>query len=190
MPKKIARWVALGLGVAVVLAVLGSLLTPRHPTVTRSIDIAAAPAGVFPLVSDLRRFNEWSPWFERDPTANFTFTGPTDGVGQTFHWQSDMANVGSGSMSVAQLDPDKRVDITVELANRGAAATWFTLTPQGSGADVGTKVTWGLTTDLGFNPIARYSGLMIDDVVGPDYERGLARLKAVAEKPAEPPKEE
>jgi len=187
---KIVRWVALGLGVVVVLAVLGSLLTPRHPTVTRSVDIAAAPAVVFPLVSDLRQFNEWSPWFEQDPNANFTFTGPTDGVGQTFHWQSNAPNVGSGSMTVEQLDPDKKVDIALEFASQGTAATWFTLEPEGSGTGVSTKVTWGFTTDLGFNPIARYSGLMVDNVVGPDYERGLARLKALAEKLPDTPNEE
>ncbi len=189
MPKKIVRWIALGLGVVVVLALVGSLLTPRYPTVTRSVDIAAAPAAVFPLVSDLRRFNEWSPWFEEDPNANFTFTGPTDGVGQKFHWQSDVPNVGSGSMTVVQLEPNKRVNIAVK-SDRTTADSWFSVEPEGSGANVTTKVTWGYTTDLGFNPVARYSGLMIDNAVGPDYERGLSRLKTLAEKPADPPAED
>ena len=44
-----------------------------------------------------------------------------------------------------------------------------------------TNVTWGQRSDLGLNPIARYSGLSIDGVVGPDLERGLERLKAAAE---------
>jgi hypothetical protein len=48
----------------------------------------------------------------------------------------------------------------------------------------GTRVTWGFDSDLGFNPIARYFGMMADDVIGPDYEKGLARLKAIAETPA------
>ena len=173
---KIVRWVALGLGVVVVLALLGSLLTPRHPTVTRSIDVAAAPAAVFSLVSDLRRFNEWSPWFDRDPNANFTFTGPTDGVGQTFHWQSDAPKVGSGSMTVEQLDPNKKVDITVSSANQGTIETWFTVEPEGNGADVSTKVTWGFTTDLGFQPGR--------PLFGPDdRRRRRARLRAGARPP-------
>jgi len=31
--------------------------------------IAAPPAAVYDIVDDLRRFNEWSPWFEKDPKA-------------------------------------------------------------------------------------------------------------------------
>jgi hypothetical protein len=31
------------------------------------------------------------------------------------------------------------------------------------------------------NPIARYFGLLFHKMIGSDYERGLAKLKAVAE---------
>ena len=46
-----------------------------------------------------------------------------------------------------------------------------------------TTVVWGYRKDLGFNPVDRYRGLSLDGEVGPDYERGLARLKAFAEAP-------
>ena len=42
-------------------------------------------------------------------------------------------------------------------------------------------MTWGFAADTGFNPVARYFGLVLDRAIGPDYERGLARLKAAAE---------
>ena len=37
---------------------------------------------------------------------------------------------------------------------------------------------------LGMNPVMRWMGLMIDGPIGADYERGLARLKNVAEQEA------
>jgi hypothetical protein len=37
------------------------------------------------------------------------------------------------------------------------------------------------TPDLGANPLARYFGLWMDGMVGPDFEEGLGRLKALAE---------
>ena len=56
------------------------------------------------------------------------------------------------------------------------------LEPSGTGS----KVTWDFSSDLGFNPVLRYFGLGFDKMVGPDYEAGLAKLKAVAETPAAP----
>jgi len=37
--------------------------------------------------------------------------------------------------------------------------------------------------DLGAGPIRRYFGLFMDGMIGPDYERGLGRLKTLAEAP-------
>jgi len=49
------------------------------------------------------------------------------------------------------------------------------------------KATWGFHNDIGFNPIGRFFGLMMDGMLGPDYEDGLARLKKVAEAVPPPP---
>jgi hypothetical protein len=35
---------------------------------------------------------------------------------------------------------------------------------------------------MGGNPVNRYFGVMMDRLVGPDFEAGLANLKALAEK--------
>ena len=46
----------------------------------------------------------------------------------------------------------------------------------------GTKATWRFTANLDGIP-AKWFGLMSDRWIGADYEKGLAKLKAVAEKP-------
>ncbi|MCP4383567.1 MAG: SRPBCC family protein [Hyphomicrobiales bacterium] len=181
MRGKIIRRVAIGIVAVLVVAVVVAFFLPRYPAVSRSIDIAASPSAVFPLVGDLRRFNEWSPWFSRDPDATYTFTGPTEGVGQTLRWESDVPEVGSGTMTVASIAADEGVVIDLDFGDRGPANTSITLAPDGDG----TRVTWGFVTDLGFNPIARYFGSMIADVVGADYDTGLAKLKTVVEQPPE-----
>ena len=53
----------------------------------------------------------------------------------------------------------------------------ISLVPEGTG----TRVTWTLDTDFSGSLIGRYFGLALDRMVGPDYEKGLAQLKAVAE---------
>lgn len=180
---RVLRWLGIAIIGMVAVAIVVAFILPRHAVVTRSVEIAAPPSAVFPLVSDLRRFNEWSPWADIDPETAFTFTGPIDGVGQTLNWESKDERVGSGAMSITALEPDSRVDMAVDFGGEGAALASLVLEPAGSG----TTVTWGLDSDLGFNPIARYFGMMMDGMVGPDYEKGLVRLKAVAEAPPPAP---
>ncbi len=174
---KIARRVVLGLAIVLVLLIVAAFFMPRHATVSRSVEIAAPASVVFPMVGDLRRFNEWSPWFARDPAAVYTFTGPTDGVDQTMNWTSKDPDVGAGSMTVERIEPEKVVVMAIAFAGEGDAQATITLESTGAL----TRVVWRFDSDLGFNPIARYFGLMMDGRVGPDYERGLARLKTVAE---------
>ena len=60
----------------------------------------------------------------------------------------------------------------------GTADAVFSL----EGFDGGTRITWGFTTDVGYNPMMRWMGLMFDKWIGADYEAGLASLKELAEK--------
>ena len=56
----------------------------------------------------------------------------------------------------------------------------FLITPTAAGS----HVKWTFDAEMGNNPIARFFGCMMDDMLGPDYERGLAKLKTVAEEQA------
>ena len=182
-PVDLAFWLkSSGIAVAAFALVgfLGAYATPREPEVTRSVDIAAPIATVFPLVADLRHLPDWSPFFAADPNVAIVFTGPLDGVGQAMTWESKLPQVGSGTETITASQPDSAVEMTVARAGRGPDTAWFKLEAKGET----TAVTWGHRTDLGLNPVNRYMGLGIDKVVGPEYERGLARLKALAETPA------
>ena len=180
---RIVKRILAAIVVIAVLLVVVAYLLPRHVNVSRSIEIAAPPAVVYPLIADLRRANEWSPWLELDPDVEITFTGPADGVGQRMNWKSDNANVGSGSQTITLLAPDSKVETALDFGERGTATASFDLEARGAA----TEVTWGFATDLGFNPVARYFGLTFDERIGADYEKGLAKLKTVAE--AETPPE-
>jgi hypothetical protein len=53
----------------------------------------------------------------------------------------------------------------------------ITLEPAGESI----RVTWSNEGDLGANPINRYFGLMMDRMMGPDFEEGLNNLKRTIE---------
>jgi hypothetical protein len=48
----------------------------------------------------------------------------------------------------------------------------------------GTRVTWAFDTQLGLNPLMRWSGLVLDSMVGRDFEAGLDRMAALVTRPA------
>jgi effector-binding domain-containing protein len=158
------------------LAAVGMVL-PRHSHVERSIVVEAPRATAFALVDGFRQFNKWSPWAGLDPDAKYAYEGPDFGVGAKLSWSGDPKTVGSGSQEIVEIQPLERVTSRLDFGAQGQATAQFAFAAEGSG----TRVTWSLDTDNGAGPIGRYFGLMMDRFVGPDYEKGLANLKALAE---------
>jgi uncharacterized protein YndB with AHSA1/START domain len=150
---------------------------PKVATVERSTTIAAAPETILGLADGFKRFNEWSPWASLDPATKYTYSGPERGVGARMEWSSDNPDVGQGSQEIIAVEPGRSVTSALDLGMDTPTTTKMVLTPEGSG----TRVTWTLTTDFSSSLIGRYFGLALDSMVGPDYERGLAKLKALAE---------
>jgi hypothetical protein len=174
--RMLRRIVLILVAIIVIVAAIGYLL-PQRVAVARATDIAAPPSVVFPLVADLRESGKWSPWLGIDPNMNVTFSGPDVGVGQTMIWASNDARVGNGSQTVTEYQPESRVVTALDFGPQGRAVATTTVEPVGDGS----LVTWGFDTDLGMNPVARYFGLALESMIAPDYERGLAKLKEVAE---------
>ncbi len=160
-----------------VLVAVGFVL-PRHVHVERSVSIARPAGEMFPRVNSLRKFNDWSPWVDIDPAAVITFSGPDSGVGASMHWAGNR-KIGTGSDTIIESVADRHVGLELDFGGQGKSKSSIELEP----AVGGTKVTWTLDMDLGAGPIRRYFGLFMDGMIGPDYERGLGRLKTLAEAP-------
>jgi hypothetical protein len=176
--KKILLGLAYVLIALVVIFIGGAYILPGEAVVERQITIAAPPGKVFGIVSDLRRFKDFSPWAEVDPNLHYTFEGPPIGIGQKMSWTSDNPQVGSGSQTVVDYQPNVRFATTLDFGDMGDAIAYFNFVPVASD----TKVTWGFKSLLR-NPLERWMGLLFDRWIGADYEKGLAKLKTIAEQP-------
>jgi effector-binding domain-containing protein len=163
----VVAFVAIVVGVAFVL--------PQQVHVERSMVMAAAPDQIFAVVNDLTRAREWGPWYKRDPKMQVAFDGPPAGEGAKIRWVS--ASEGSGSQEIVESSPFKTIKFKLDFDGQGTASASF----QFATVEGGTKVTWGMDTDVGMNPIGRYMGLMFDTWVGKDFEEGLANLKKLVE---------
>ncbi len=168
---KVLQWL-LGAGLlAGLLLVGGSLLLPAQTRVERSILIAQPPERIFAVLDSFQHFNAWSPWVDLDPRAHYSYSGPVSGPGARMAWQGAPA-MGSGSQRIVSSLAPERVDIELSFGEQQAMAQYL-LRPEGPV----TRVTWRLESKHGYNPLSRWFGLLLDRMIGPDFERGLQRLK-------------
>jgi len=163
----------------ILVAVLVSFFFPSSFQLERAIVIKANPDIIFKQVNDLKKWGEWSPWAEKDPTIYIqpeSFSANTSGVGAKFTWKSSHDEVGEGHIEIIESIPNNYVQYLTDFG-MGETKGSFKLAEQ----EDGVLVVWDFKTDFGFNPVAKFIGLFMEDYVAPDYERGLERLKSYTE---------
>ena len=174
MLKKVA--IVAGLLILVLVVVITT--RPDSFRVERSMEIAAPPAAVFPLVNDFHKWAGWSPWDKLDPSMKRTYEGAPAGTGAVYGWVGN-DKVGSGRMTIRDSQPDQHVAIKLEFIKPFPSTndTRFTLTPSGSG----TRLTWAMEGKNTFVSKAFTMFMDMDKMVGKDFEQGLTGIKGLAE---------
>ena len=171
------------LAVVVLIFVIVVASRPSDFRYERSTTISAQPSAVFPHLNDLHKWQAWSPWAKKDPSAKTTFEGPETGVGSSMSWAGDK-NVGQGKMTIIESKPDELVTYQLDFIKpfAGTNLAGFTFTPEGNG----TKVVWSMTGKNTF--FFKAFGLFVDcdKMIGNDFEQGLRDLKTIVEKPSTP----
>jgi uncharacterized protein YndB with AHSA1/START domain len=175
--KKLIKGIIWVLVALIVAFVAGGYVLPGEAVVQRSININAPPEKVYAVVGNMKRFNEWSPWADLDPTTKYTFEGPESGVGQKMSWASNNPNVGVGSQTIVEAVENSSTVTELDFGDMGKARASINL----AAVSGGTAVTWGFKSTLK-SASERWLGLMFDRWIGADYAKGLERLKALVEK--------
>ena len=159
-------------GVLVILFFGIGMFLPSEVNIERSIVIEASPEVVFDQVNDLRKWKEWSPWHQMDPNMEITYEGFLMGEGASYKWKSDV--VGNGELTITESHPNQYIATDMSFTDEGKALSYYRF----ESIEDGTLVTWGMETEMGNNPLAKYMGLVMDRVVGNDFEKGLQNLKS------------
>jgi hypothetical protein len=153
-------------------------LQPDDYRLTRSTTIMAPAAEIFPHVNDLRQWDDWSPWAKLDLNAKVSFEGPPSGPGAMFHWSGN-DKVGAGTMTITDSKPNERVATRTDFMKpfEGTSDSEFIFSGQGNQ----TNVIWTMTGTHNFIGKAMCLVMSMEATLGPDFEKGLARLKQVSE---------
>lgn len=147
--------------------------------VERSINIKATPGKIFSFLNNLREGEKWSPWAELDPNMQKTFSGPDEGIGATHEWSGNK-QIGSGKMVIVESVPNEKVVVTLDFFAPFKAHNMaeLILTPRNDGT---TDLMWATYGPQPF--MAKLVGIFMncENMIGPHFERGLVKLKALAE---------
>jgi hypothetical protein len=171
--------------IVIVLAVIiaGVLIAaatrPNSFRVERSIRVSAPAEKIFHYVNDFHQWGVWSPWEKLDPGMKRSFGGPQSGNGAVYEWQGN-GKVGQGRMEITDAAPPGRIDIKLDFIKPFEAhnRAIFNFLPTGSD----TEVVWAMEGPSPY--ISKLMGLFfnMDKLIGGDFDKGLANLKAASEK--------
>ncbi|WEK13135.1 MAG: SRPBCC family protein [Candidatus Microbacterium phytovorans] len=145
--------------------------------VTRSIETSASPSRVHAFVDDFRHWAAWSPWEDLDPSMRRAYSGADSGVGAHYSWTGD-GKVGQGEMTIESSTPEA-IGIRLEFIKpfKALCPTRFEFTPVGEG----TRISWTMQGENRGLMVVLAPLLRIQKSIEKDFDRGLAKLKAVAE---------
>ena len=149
--------------------------------VERSVTIDAPPARIYDQIVNFHNWTSWSPWEDVDPELRRTYSGAESGAGAIYGWSGNR-KAGQGRMTITDTtEPAKvQIDVVFEKPWKARNDAMFTIEPDGSRS----RVTWTMTGKKTFMTKAMGIFKSVDAMVGPDFEKGLIRLKAISEQPA------
>jgi len=174
---KVLKTLLLSIAGLIAVLLLIAIFLPSDYRIERSIEISQPVPVVFDQVADFNHWLAWNPWTDTEPTARNTISGAPKTVGSSWAWEGE--ELGKGSLTINEIIPNQAIRSTlrfIEPQQMVARDSW-SFVPAGTG----TKVIWANEGKLSY-PMERYVGLFMDSILGSDYEKGLAKLKRVAEK--------
>ncbi len=175
MIKKILIALAGVLGVIVVVG----LLLPKDFLVEREIVIRQPKSVVFEQVKFLKNQNTWSPWGKLDPNMKLDYKGTDGTVGFISSWAGNK-DVGVGEQEIKNIVEGERVDMELRFTEpmQDTAQVYFTTEAVSENE---TKVRWVMEGVKPFPLNLFCLAMNMEGMIGKDFEKGLASLKAKLE---------
>jgi hypothetical protein len=161
-------------------------LLPKDVVISRTTEINATIDVVFDQANTLNNWTNWSAWHAMDTNAIYTYSNPDFGTGATYSWIGDPELVGEGELTILESVTNKSMRTEVVFYKGGEEngrgnGEWVFSEENGM-----TAVSWSFLGDLGYNPVARWFGLFMESMLGPQLETGLGNMKNYLENLPEP----
>ena len=154
----------------VALVFLLGLLLPDHFEVRRTLTIEASREELHPLITDLKRWREWTAWSDDDRELVHEYSDPSADVGAWHVWREGDAGAGRIELTASDLPKGVWYDMTFERDTEPTRGALRYLP-----ADDGVMIEWSLRGELG-GPMERALGPVFSWRIGADFDASLAKL--------------
>lgn len=171
---KTLKTIALGATVLVGSFILYNAFLEKEYEVSRTVEMPVAPEEIATIVADFSTWPLWSVWFEQDSTMTYVLGTPHKGLGASYSWAGD--EMGEGSMIIESIELGKSMETYIEFVGQGSSKGHWSFEALDNG---NTRVTWGFRGEMPF--ALRWMGARMDQMVGPDFEKGLQNLSVFAQ---------
>jgi uncharacterized protein YndB with AHSA1/START domain len=170
---------AIVLAIAIAIVLVLAATKPATLRVQRDVRVKAPPEKIFPLIADFHQWRNWSPYEDKDPAMQRTYSGAAAGKGAVYAWQGNK-NVGSGRMEILDAPSPSKIVIKLDFFTpfEGHNTAEFTMLPQGDGS----HVIWLMQGPAPLTSRVMQVFINLDRMIGRDFEAGLVNLKSLAEK--------
>ena len=161
--KKILKWALI---VVLAFTTFNWFISPDYK-IERSIEINVPTYIVYEQVTDLRQWESWAIWWKQDTAMITNYSGEERGLGAKMIWTSDV--VGDGDLEI------------IECSSQGMKTklAWGNGSWHFEETENGTNVSWSMNGKMPF--LMSFMTMFIEDMVAPDFEKGLTGLKEVCE---------
>ena len=177
--RKVLVAIGIVVATAIALILIRAAMLPKEFRVSRSTSIQAPSDKIFPLINDMKSFNEWNPFAKMDPTTNTVYRGPVSGPGAAFDWEGT-GKAGKGRLEIVEVSVPDAVTMKLDIVKpmEGHNNIVFALRKNGDATDV----SWTMTGPYPY--LNRIFGTIfnMDNMIGATFDSGLADLKRIAEK--------
>lgn len=176
---EIIAGIAVVLAIAIAIVLILAATKPNTFSVLRATTVKAPPEKIFSLINDFHQWGTWSPYENKDPAMKRSYSGAASGKGAIYGWDGNK-NVGSGRMEILDTSVPAKIVIKLDFFKpfEGHNTAEFTMLPQGDG----THVTWVMHGPARFVTRLIQVFMNLDNMIGRDFEAGLAKLKKLTEK--------
>jgi uncharacterized protein YndB with AHSA1/START domain len=175
--------IAVVLAIAIAVVLILAATKPDTFRIRRAATVQASPERIFPLINDFHQWATWSPWEDKDPAMKRSYSGAASGQGAVYGWDGNK-NVGSGRMEILESSVPSKIVIKLDFFKpfEGHNTAEFTMMPQGQGTNIVTNVIWEMHGPAPFMSKVMQVFMNMDNMIGKDFEVGLANLKRLTEK--------
>jgi uncharacterized protein YndB with AHSA1/START domain len=171
--------IAVVLAIAIAIVLILAATKAETFSVQRAISVKAPAEKIFPLIDDFHQWKAWSPYENKDPAMKRSYSGAASGKGAVYGWEGNN-NVGSGRMEILEASAPGKIVIKLDFFTPFEAhnTAEFTMLPQGDA----TSLTWLMHGPASLKSKVMQVFINLDQMIGKDFEIGLANLKNLAEK--------